>query len=60
MFGQLVGGQIDPPSLQVFVDVAQKVGELERLSQCGGVGRGLFASRHRAEDGQHLKADHFC
>ena len=46
--GEFVGGQVDPSALEVFVDVAQEVGELERLSERGGVRRGLLRGADRA------------
>ena len=45
--------------MQVLVDVAQEVGQLERPSQCRGVRRGLVARADRAQDRKHLQANHF-
>ena len=55
---QLVGGQIHPAALQILVDISQKVGELERFSQRGGVRCSLLAGADGAENGQHLQSDH--
>jgi len=60
MNSELIGGQVNPSPLQVFTYITEKVGELEGFSQRGGVRCGFLALAHRAEDGQHLQADHFC
>ena len=56
--GELVGGQIDPAAAQILVDVAQEVGELERLSERGGVRCGVVARADGAEHRQQLQPDH--
>ncbi len=56
---ELVCGQIDPASLQVFVDIAEKVGELKGFPECRGVRRGFVTRADGAEHRQQLQSDHF-
>ena len=60
MRGEFVGGQIDPIAHQILVDVAQKVGQLERTPSAAAygaasVGVGFDGSQHR----KHLQANDF-
>jgi lycopene cyclase domain-containing protein len=57
--GHRVGGQVHPAAVDVLGDVAEEVGQLERLAERDGVRRGLLA-RHAgggAQDRQHLQPD---
>ena len=53
--GQFVGGQVHPSALQVFVDIPEEVGQLERLSERGGVRRGILARADGAQNRQQLQ-----
>ena len=57
--GQFVGGQVDPLSGQVFVDVTQKIGELECPAQRCGIRRGLIGRADRAQNRKQLQANRF-
>ncbi|CAM5489840.1 hypothetical protein SAVIM40S_04380 [Streptomyces avidinii] len=50
MGGEEVGGQVDAVAVEVFTDVADEVGQLERLAESGCVRGGFFAGGHVAED----------
>jgi hypothetical protein len=57
--GHEVGRQVDPPAVDVLGDVAQEVGQLERLTEGDRVGRGLLARDpgRGAEHRQDLEPD---
>ncbi len=56
--GEFVGGQVDAAAAQVLVDVADEIGQLERLSERGGIRRRVLAGADGAQDGQQLQPDH--
>ena len=55
---QLVGGQVDAAAVEVFADVAEEVGELERHAERRRGGLGVRPRAGRAQDRQHLEPDH--